>query len=406
MERLLAEATQAQLQAIAAETAAQTYLQARNYNSAAMLRTYAAQLQTQASHIHAQTHAHARAHPVPPRQPAELNPEEMERLIAEAGTSDQALPGIEQNLERAMSGATNASSAAVHRREPPAAVHQVQAAAEAAAAAAAQQMHLHNLQLVQQHFGAHAPIPQPVPQPPHAAQPQPQPQPQPDPQPAPAQPQQQPNLDQWDGQQQRPVQRGMRLPRGVNIRFARFPVDANGQIGQPRQFVFRFQLNWVLMLKLIIFVYVLSQEATAQKTYGLIALAVLIYMLQMGYLRFARRLIETALPNPGALINRMFPGQGQDANRNDNDAPVQGEGAENAVNRPNQRFGRVAVVFSFVYSFIYGFICSLLPAWNAEPHARMDELLPQANNNNNNGNNDEQGNNQPRDVDGGHEHAD
>lgn len=222
---------------------------------------------------------------------------------------------------------------------------------------------------------------------------------------------------------------------GFDIRLARFPADANLPGGEPRvrQFVFRLQLNWVLLLKLFVFVYVLGQDASRRRMYALILLAVSIYMWQMGYLRFVRRFVETALPNPRLLMEQLFPaarrpppaqntqqqpnraaaGAFDDAHQpadqpqhqrvgqqpprqqeqqQDGHPQQQQDQGETPAHQPH-RFGRIAVVLSFLYSFVYGFVCSLVPAWNPEPHARLDDLIPR------HGNAQEQGHGQRQAAD-------
>lgn len=180
---------------------------------------------------------------------------------------------------------------------------------------------------------------------------------------------------------------------GFDFRFGRFPqagvegaggpaaaaaAAAGGAAEAPRvrRFVFQFELNWGLIAKLALLVYLLAQDVSTQRLYLLIAVAGAIYLWQTGHLSFMRRMVATALPNPRQLIDNLFPTPAA--------APAGDEGVD-GVEREAQppqrmphRFGRTAVVLSFVYSFVYGFVCSLLPAWNPEPHPRMNELLPPA----------------------------
>lgn len=167
------------------------------------------------------------------------------------------------------------------------------------------------------------------------------------------------------------------------------------------------------MFKLILFVYILGQDAGKQRMYLLMGLAVVIYMWKMGYLRFVRRAVEAALPDPRTLIDRLFPaGGGADPQAANVAQPTERRDGENQPpqqqenGRGQHRLGRIAVFLSFIYSFVYGFICSLLPAWNPEPHARLDELMPQPDANQNGDQDATQGDGQRQPNEIGHEHAD
>lgn len=69
------------------------------------------------------------------------------------------------------------------------------------------------------------------------------------------------------------------------------------------------------MFKLMLLLYLFGQDGGRYRFYSLFGLAIAIYLWQMDYLRFVRRVIETALPDPRTLINRLFPA----ARRADND---------------------------------------------------------------------------------------
>ncbi|KAI0557363.1 Ubiquitin [Gracilaria domingensis] len=144
--------------------------------------------------------------------------------------------------------------------------------------------------------------------------------------------------------------------------------QANGQ-NQPhvRQFVFEIEINWALIAKLFLLVYVLGHEGNSGRLYSLIIAAMGIYLWQTGHLGWLRRVINTALPNPRRLIENLFPQQ-----------PEQPGLSEDAPRSPRARqnpYGYPALVLSFVYSFLYGFVCSLLPAWNPQPLPRIDQIV-------------------------------
>lgn len=180
------------------------------------------------------------------------------------------------------------------------------------------------------------------------------------------------------------------MPRVMlDFRMGRIGPNAAGGVPNPndprvRQFVLQFQINWVLLLKLAVFVYILGQDATVSRVMLLIAMAVVIYLWQMGHLQFFRRLIATVIPNPRQLMENLFPPmQRQRQQQPLPTRPQQQEGQDDSgeelpQRRATHRFGRVAIILSLFYSFVYGFVCSLLPAWNPEPHARIDELLQNA----------------------------
>lgn len=157
-------------------------------------------------------------------------------------------------------------------------------------------------------------------------------------------------------------------------RMGRMRNDGNAQQNDPRirHFFFQFQFNWALLLKLAVFVYILGYDATPQRMYIMVATALASYMWVMGHFRFLRRIVGAALPNPRQLIEDMFPPTPQESDATPQDGSSATTGRQ--VRAPH-RFGRIAVILSFMYSFVYGFICSLLPAWNPEPHARLDELM-------------------------------
>lgn len=146
-----------------------------------------------------------------------------------------------------------------------------------------------------------------------------------------------------------------------------------------RHFVFQFQINWVLLLKLAVFVYILSQDASTQRVLLLIGVAIVIYLWQMGHLRFFRRIIAAVIPNPRQLMENLFPPLQRQRQQQPQQNVPQGAHSNAGETQPQRRtphrFGRVVILFSLLYSFVYGFVCSLLPAWNPEPHARIDEIL-------------------------------
>lgn len=182
-----------------------------------------------------------------------------------------------------------------------------------------------------------------------------------------------------------------------------------GPLGQGaprvRQFVFQFEINWALILKLLFLVYLLGQEGSPRRVYTLLFLAVGIYLWQTNRLGFLRRVVAIALPNPVQLFEMLFPRRDVPEDGNDEGADSQNEEAPPRPREVN-RFGRVVVILSFIYSFFYGFVCSLLPAWRPEPLPRIEELL----------NPPENQNEEPQGAEGpaadavgegnGHEHAD
>eukprot|EP00178_Gracilaria_changii_P005469 TRINITY_DN1901_c0_g1_i1.p1 TRINITY_DN1901_c0_g1~~TRINITY_DN1901_c0_g1_i1.p1 ORF type:complete len:474 (-),score=72.83 TRINITY_DN1901_c0_g1_i1:1611-3032(-) len=135
-----------------------------------------------------------------------------------------------------------------------------------------------------------------------------------------------------------------------------------------RQFVFQIEINWALMAKLFFLVYLLGHEGNSSRLYTLIVFALGIYLWQTGHLGWLRRLLNTALPSPGRLIENLFPQQPQQP------AAEQDASGGSQLARQNP-YGYPAVVLSFVYSFLYGFVCSLLPAWHPQPLPRIDQIV-------------------------------
>ncbi|CAN8073159.1 unnamed protein product [Agarophyton chilense] len=136
-----------------------------------------------------------------------------------------------------------------------------------------------------------------------------------------------------------------------------------------RQFVFQIEINWALMAKLIFLVYLLGYEGNSSRLFSLIIVAVGIYLWQTGHLGWLRRIVYTALPSPGRLIENLFPPRTQQPDTQQEDASQQSPPA-----RQNP-YGYPALIFSFVYSFLYGFVCSLLPAWNPQPLPRIEQIV-------------------------------
>lgn len=94
----------------------------------------------------------------------------------------------------------------------------------------------------------------------------------------------------------------LQFQRGVNVHFVRLPVYTNGKLGAPRQFLFLFQLNWVLILKHIVLFYVLGHDSGMKQMYLLIGGAVSIYMWEIRYIQFVHLIFDNALPNPRRLL--------------------------------------------------------------------------------------------------------
>ncbi|CDF35239.1 unnamed protein product [Chondrus crispus] len=162
-----------------------------------------------------------------------------------------------------------------------------------------------------------------------------------------------------------------------------------------RRYVFHFEVNWTLILKLIFVVYLLGQEGTPRRVYILLSLALVIYLWQTNRLGFLGRIAGIALPNPVQLFEAFFPRvqgpneEGTQASQSDQDPNAQSP-------RGSSRFGRGAVVLCFIYSFFYGFVGSLLPAWRPPALPRVEELLHPAENENDNNHGLQDG---PREVD-------
>lgn len=182
--------------------------------------------------------------------------------------------------------------------------------------------------------------------------------------------------------------RGNRGIEGVRPREYHNQNQAIGERGpRVRRFVFQFEINWSLILKLVLVVYLLGQEGSPRRVYTLMALALAVYLWQTNRLGFVRRVAEAALPNPVQLFEALFPPEEPPS---EGDAgPVDPVDTEQTANvsrsRAPNRFGRGAVILCFVYSFLYGFVSSLLPAWRPQALPRMEELLnPELNNNANN----------------------
>lgn len=200
---------------------------------------------------------------------------------------------------------------------------------------------------------------------------------------------------------------GINVPNGIGFDF-RIQRQNQGNPPRVRQFVFQFELNWSLITKLAIVVYLLGQEGNPTRVYTLIGVAVLVYLWQIGHLSFLSRFVSNILPNPRRLIELLFPplptqnaaqndpNADQNPPQNDPTAPMSDTHLNPNPPRHVPRFARLAVLISFIYSFVYGFICSLLPAWNPEPLPRIQDLLDR---------NQQQQQQQQQDPDA-HEHAD
>ena len=199
----------------------------------------------------------------------------------------------------------------------------------------------------------------------------------------------------------------------LNIRIPQnAPGAAAGGQHQPRvrQFVFQFDLNWSLLLKLALLVFILAQDASPRRVQTLGFLAVVVYLWQTGQLTFVRRMIGMVLPTPRQLFAAMGINSAQrnEARENNVQSGQQSQQQQQAEQQ-QRRCSKVTVILSYVYSFFYGFVCSLLPAWNPEPLPNINDLLnenPQQDGNQRQGaRNADAAVNQRRDQVELHEHA-
>lgn len=136
--------------------------------------------------------------------------------------------------------------------------------------------------------------------------------------------------------------------------------QVNEQGPWRRQFVFQIDLNWSFISKIILCLFLLSQEGHSFRMYILLFSAFVVYLWQSGRLDILQQTAAGLVPSPRQVLALLFPA----AHANS----AQNVGGQRQVNR-------AAVLLLYSYSFLYGFFCSLIPSWEPAQLPSIEEHL-------------------------------
>jgi len=148
------------------------------------------------------------------------------------------------------------------------------------------------------------------------------------------------------------------------------------QIGPQAQPAGQSYLNWTLLLKLLVVVYIVSQGGGTGRMVALILGAILIYLYQVGIIKFNLGILRPRQPTPPPVVEggegvqpvpqvRPVPGDGVREGEENNTA------TEARPADPQQRTG----ILREIENLVMPFVCSLIPSWNPEHQAALNPAV-------------------------------